>query len=80
MASYPCHLAHRAAGRTIAGKFGARAARLTEYLDERHYGVKLSGEDFHRLVLSLDCNSEFLGAYEQPESQARGELVAPALN
>ena len=66
--------------RTIPGEFGARAAKLLEYLDERHYGVKLSEEDLHRVVLWLDCNSEFLGAYEKAEAQARGELVRPGLN
>jgi hydrazine synthase alpha subunit-like protein/F5/8 type C domain-containing protein len=73
-------MVQRAAGRTIAGKFGARAATLMDYLDEGHYGVKLSDEDFHRMILWLDCNSEFLGAYENAEAQARGELVRPALN
>ena len=73
-------MVQRAAGRTIAGKFGARAARLMQYLDEGHYGVKLSDEDLHRVILWLDCNSEFLGAYEEPEAQARGELIRPALN
>jgi hypothetical protein len=70
----------RAASRTIPGKFGARVAKLLEYLDERHYGVKLPEEDFHRVVLWLDCNSEFLGAYEKAEAQAHGELVRPGLN
>jgi len=73
-------MVQRAGGRTIAGKFGARAAKLLDYLDERHYGVKLPDEDFHRIVLWLDCNSEFLGAYEKAEAQARGELVRPGLN
>jgi hypothetical protein len=66
--------------RTVAGQFGARAARLLPYLDERHYGVKLSPEDFHRVTLWLDCNSEFLGAYEDAAAQARGELVRPSLD
>ncbi|MFQ5808115.1 MAG: discoidin domain-containing protein [Armatimonadota bacterium] len=66
--------------RTTPGKFGARAAPLLEYLDQRHYGVKLSQDDFHRLVLWLDCNSEFYGAYENTEAQARGEVVWPSLN
>ena len=70
----------RAAGRTIAGKFGARAAKLLDYLDQRHHGVELPEEDFHRMVLWLDCNSEFLGGYEQAEAQARGELVRPGLD
>ncbi|MEE9602987.1 MAG: hypothetical protein V3V75_06770, partial [Thermoguttaceae bacterium] len=66
--------------RTTAGKFGAAAAPLMKYLDQRHYGVKLSEEDFHRITLWLDCNSEFLGSYENAEAQARGEVVHPTLN
>ncbi len=66
--------------RTIPGKFGARASRLLDYLDERHHGVKLSDEDFHRMALWLDCNSEFLGAYEEAEAQAHGKLVSSRLD
>jgi len=65
--------------RSIAGQFGARAAPLLKYLDQSHYGVKLSEEDFHRIVLWLDCNSEFLGAYEDAAAQARGQPVQPSL-
>jgi hypothetical protein len=66
--------------RTIAGKFGARASKLLPYLDQRHYGVNLSKEEFHRIALWLDCNSEFYGSYEQTEKQARGEIVWPTLH
>jgi hypothetical protein len=66
--------------RTIAGAFGARVSGLLKFMDERHYGVKLSEEDFHRLTLWLDCNSEFYGSYENTFSQARGEIVYPTLN
>ena len=65
--------------RTTPGKFGARAAKLMEYLGPQHYDVRLTPEEFHRIALWLDCNSEFLGAYEKPQEQARGELVAPSL-
>ena len=65
--------------RTIAGQFGARASGLLQYLDRKHYGVKLSDEDFHRVTLWLDCNSEFFGAYEDQQAQARGEVVRPSL-
>ena len=68
------------ASRTIPGEFGARASKLLEYLDERHHGVGLSDDDFRRVVLWLDCNSDFLGAYEDAEAQARGELVRPLLH
>jgi hypothetical protein len=66
--------------RTIAGQFGARAAKLLDYLDARHYGVELSGEDRRRLTLWLDCNSEFFGAYEDTAAQSRGEVVYPSLD
>lgn len=65
--------------RTLAGQFGARAAGLAKYLDEGHYGVRLSLADRHRIDLWLDCNSEFYGAYENTELQARGEIVWPSL-
>jgi len=66
--------------RTIPGKFGAKASPLLPYMDQQHYAVKLSQEDFHRLVLWLDCNSEFFGSYENTGAQARGEVVQPTLN
>jgi Hydrazine synthase alpha subunit middle domain len=66
--------------RTVPGKFGARAAALLDYMGEDHYGVQLSREDFHRITLWLDCNSEFYGSYENTEAQARGEIVWPSLN
>jgi len=66
--------------RTVAGRFGARAAALLPYLTKEHYDTKLSAEEFHRLALWLDCNSEFYGAYENTEAQARGEIVQPSLD
>ena len=65
--------------RTIAGQFGARAAKLPQYLEPEHYGVELTAEERHRIMLWLDCNSEFYGAYENTEAQARGEIVRPIL-
>jgi len=69
----------RGGTRSMPGKVGARAAKLMGYLTAQHHGVKLSAEDLHRLTLWLDCNSEFLGAYENPQAQVRGELVKPSL-
>jgi hypothetical protein len=65
--------------RTTAGAFGARASALLKYLGPEHHGTKLSDEDFHRITLWLDCNSEFLGAYENVAAQLRGEVVRPSL-
>ncbi|HPP52067.1 MAG TPA: hypothetical protein PK777_03875 [Thermoguttaceae bacterium] len=65
--------------RSRAGQFGARASALLPYLRETHYGVKLSSEELRRITLWLDCNSEFVGAYEEPGLQAQGKPVWPSL-
>ena len=66
--------------RTVAGRFGARASALLPYLSEDHCEMRLSEEDYHRFTLWLDCNSDFYGAYEDAEAQARGEIVWPSLD
>ena len=48
-------------------------------LEAGHHGAKLPPEDLRRLVLWLDANSNFYGAYHDLEKQARGELVMPGL-
>ena len=67
--------------RTIPGKFGAHAAPLYKILKDGHYDVKLSDEEMHRIVLWLDCLSNFYGVYEKEggEAQLRGELAWPTL-
>ena len=66
--------------RSIPGKFGAKASALLPYMDKRHYGVNPSDEDLHRIVLWLDCNSEFYGSYENTVAQAQGKIVPPTLD
>jgi hypothetical protein len=67
--------------RTTPGKFGARASKLLKLLDEGHYDVKLSEEEFHRITLWLDLSSVFYGVYEKEggEAQLRGEVAYPTL-
>lgn len=65
---------------TIAGKFGARSSKLLDFTDEQHYGVKLSKDDFYRITLWLDCNSEFYGSYENTLAQGKGQIVWPTLD
>lgn len=74
------HAGIHGGSRTTAGQFGARAAKLTKYLEASHYGVDLTPEDRRRITLWLDCNSEFYGAYENTPAQARGEIVFPSLH
>jgi hypothetical protein len=67
--------------RTTPGRFGARASKLYELLQDGHYDVKLPAEDLHRLTLWLDCASMFYGVYEREagEAQLRGEIARATL-
>lgn len=55
--------------RTLPGQFGARVSPLLPYLSEKHHGVKLPREAYHRMVLWLDANSEFYGDYTEKFSR-----------
>lgn len=66
--------------RTIPGRFGARYSRMGQALQDENHQGKVSAEDFHRVVLWLDCNSLRLGAYHDEEKQKRGEVVWPTLD
>ncbi len=65
--------------RTLPGQFGAIASPLFKMLEKGHKGIVLPEDDFHRLTLWLDCNSDFYGSYENIEAQSRGEIVLPTL-
>ncbi len=67
------------APRTVPGKFGALASKLYPMLRKGHHDVRLSDADMRRIILWLDCNSDFFGAYHDLEQQARGEVVLPVL-
>jgi hypothetical protein len=62
---------------SIPGRDGARVSRLYQLLQRGHHEVALTDEEMRRITLWLDCNSNFYGAYHDPEKQARGELVKP---
>lgn len=67
--------------RTTPGKFGAKASKLYQLLNEGHYDVKLNAEDMHRITVWLDSCSLFYGVYEEEGGQAqlRGEIAHPTL-
>jgi hypothetical protein len=65
--------------RTTPGEFGARASRLYQLLQDGHYDVRLTEDELHRIVVWLDCNSNFFGAYEDEQRQLDGEFVSPIL-
>ena len=66
-------------GTAAIGGGGSAQPKINASLFPAHYHVKLSDEEFHRLTLWLDCNSEFFGAYENPAGQARGKIIWPGL-
>ena len=66
--------------RTTPGKFGARMATLTRFLTSKHYDVNLTPDEFRRITLWLDLNSNELGAYNKPDEQKRGEMIWPELD
>jgi hypothetical protein len=65
--------------RTQPGQFGARASKLLHLLGKGHYDVRLTPEDWRCLIVWLDANSDFFGAYEDAEAQSRGTPVRPKL-
>ena len=65
--------------RSIPGKVGARHSRLYRLLTGDHYGLTLPKEDFRRLALWIDCNSNLFGAYRAREAQLAGKAVRPAV-
>jgi len=69
----------RGGTRSVPGRFGAGASGLLKYLGKEHYGLKLPAGDLRRITLWLDCNAEFLGAYEEAKAQAEGKIVVPSL-
>lgn len=66
--------------RSVPGKHGAYGAPLLKYLDKSHYGVDLTKEEFRRLTMWLDCNSNELGDYREEEAQRRGKVVWPVFD
>jgi hypothetical protein len=73
---------------SIPGQIGARASRLYQMLApyqsgtglvKGHHDVKLAPQEMRRITLWLDCNSNFYGAYQETEKQAKGAVVRPKL-
>lgn len=62
---------------TIPGDVGAHASKLIPFLKKGHHNINLSKDDWHRLTLWIDLNTNFYGAYENTEAQAKGEIVLP---
>ena len=58
---------------TQPDRFGARASKLVTLLDNGHYDVKLSPQEWERIVTWIDANALFYGTFN-PEDQAKQQL------
>jgi hypothetical protein len=67
----------RGGSRTVPGKFGASYSKLIKYLDGSHQNVKLTSDEYKRVALWLDLNSNDLGADYDTNEQRSGKLVWP---
>ncbi len=65
--------------RTIPGYFGAHYSKMGTALLSSHRD-RITEEEFGRVCLWLDANSNELGAYHDTVAQRSGELVWPALD
>jgi len=65
---------------SLPAQDGARVSKLYQLLAKGHHNLKLSAEEMRRITLWIDCNSNFYGAYTEPEKQAKGEVVKPLLS
>jgi hypothetical protein len=63
---------------TEPDRFGARGSKLTKLLDSGHYDVRLSADEWERIVTWIDANALFYGTFnpEQQARQLRGERIA----
>jgi len=68
--------------RSTPGRFGAHESKLYKdgHLGSAHHDVNLSDDEFRRITLWLDCNSNELGAYVKADAQRKGDLVWPSLD
>ena len=67
---------------TVPGRFGSLASKLMQVIEGAAHRKRIEGlssEDLYRLTCWLDCNSDFYGAYEDIQTQARGGRVQPLL-
>jgi len=64
---------------SIPGEVGALASPLYQMLKKGHHDVKLTEEEWRRLIVWMDGNGPFFGAYHDTEKQGEGGLVLPHL-
>ena len=61
------------------GKVGARGSKLYAILKAGHHGVKLSPDEWRRLILFMDSNGSYLAHDYEPQMQLEGQVIEPVL-
>ena len=56
---------------------GAHASPLYAMLKKGHHGVKLTSEEWERLLVFMASNAQYIGHDEKPEAQRDGKIVPP---
>ena len=61
------------------GKIGARGSKLYAVLKGGHHGVKLSSDEWRRIVLFLDSHAAYIAHDHDARGQCEGKVIQPAL-
>ncbi|MCQ2391782.1 MAG: hypothetical protein MJ240_10195 [Kiritimatiellae bacterium] len=61
------------------GKVGARGSRLYRMLKDGHHGVKLTPEEWRRLILFMDASGAYIAHDYDAAGQRAGKVVEPIL-
>jgi hypothetical protein len=84
--SYPGYLngdivtAVKGGSRSVPGKLGASYSKLINYINGTHNSAKLTDDEYKRVTLWLDLNSNELGADYNESQQRSGQLVWPRID
>ncbi len=66
--------------RSVPGKLGASYSKLINYINGSHYNTKLTEDEYKRVTLWLDLNSNELSADYNVNQQRSGQLVWPRID
>ena len=69
----------RASNRRYHDWSGVKNFVKDQLLQDGHYDVSLTDGELHRIIVWLDCNSNYFSAYESEQQQLEGRFVAPWL-
>ena len=77
---YKSYWAPGGGSRSIPGYVGAHQSRIGEELVRKYKSNEISKEDFHRIVMWIDLNSNELGWDHNVDAQKAGQVVWPEID